>query len=70
MQQGQEAGAGCRQMWPSNDARRARATAARANLPPREGSRRASKPGVTNALEGVVDSFVCDAAAAHALEEV
>ena len=56
--------------WPSNDARRARAAAARAALPPREGSRRASKHGVRDALEGVVESYACNEAAAHALEEL
>ena len=56
--------------WPANDARRARAAAARAALPSREGSRRASKHGVRNALEEVVESYPCNKAAAHALEEL
>ena len=59
--------------WPANDARRARAAAARAALQPREGSRRASKHGVRDvrdALEGVVKSFPCHEAARDALVEL
>ena len=56
--------------YPSNAERRAHAVQLKANLQPREGSRRASKHGVTDPLHGIVSAFACDAAAAHALEEL
>ena len=56
--------------WPTNAERRARAAELRANLPPRVGSRRASKHGVDDPLHGIVSAWPCDAAAAHALEEL